>query len=146
MQESAVRTRCGARVTSGSWEDTVHPSRYSPNTSRRFALGAINVCLSMSAWLVKTRRAPSPHSKDARVYGHPTRAMHKLSTPPPTPAPDLSSGTWTAPRCFSAVPFVCRHTAVFVPYVGPRTGEGAGTSAEAQRRLHPQARQDSQNQ
>ena len=35
----------------------------SPNTSRRFALGA------MSAWSVNTRRAPSRHSRDARVYG-----------------------------------------------------------------------------
>ena len=37
----------------------------------------------MSAWLVKTRRAPSRHSRDTRVYGHATTAMHKLSTPPP---------------------------------------------------------------
>ena len=40
-----------------------------------------------SAWLVKTRRAPSRHSSDARIYGHTTTAMHKLSTPPPTPLP-----------------------------------------------------------
>ena len=37
----------------------------------------------MSAWLVKTRRAPSRHSRDARVHGHTTTATHKLSTPPP---------------------------------------------------------------
>ena len=40
----------------------------------------------MSAWLVKTRRTPSRHGRDARVYatsGHTTTAMHKLSTPPP---------------------------------------------------------------
>ena len=36
----------------------------------------------MSAWLVKTRRAPSRHSRHARVYGHTTTTMHKLSTPP----------------------------------------------------------------
>ena len=35
-------------------------------------------------WLVKTRRAPSRHSRDARVYGHTTTAMHKLSTHPVT--------------------------------------------------------------
>ena len=40
----------------------------------------------MSAWLVKTRRAPSRHSRGARVYGHTTTAMHKLSTPPPPPS------------------------------------------------------------
>ena len=27
--------------------------------------------------------APSRHSRDGRVYGHTTTAMHKLSTPPP---------------------------------------------------------------
>ena len=34
-------------LTSGSWKDAVrHPSRDSPNTSRRFALVASNVCLA----------------------------------------------------------------------------------------------------
>ena len=39
----------------------------------------------MSAWSVKTRRAPSRHCRhcrDARVYGHTTTAMHDTSTPP----------------------------------------------------------------
>ena len=40
-------------------------------------------CLPPSAWLVKTRRAPSHHSRDGRVYGHTNTATHKLSTPPP---------------------------------------------------------------
>ena len=39
----------------------------------------------MSARLVKTRRAPSRHSRDARVYVHTTTAMHKLSTLPSPP-------------------------------------------------------------
>ena len=39
----------------------------------------------MPTWLVKTRRAPSRQSRDARVYGHTTTAMHKLNTPPPPP-------------------------------------------------------------
>ena len=30
----------------------------------------------MLAWSVKTRRAPSRHCRDARVYGHTTTAMH----------------------------------------------------------------------
>ena len=30
----------------------------------------------MSAWSVKTRRAPSRHCRDARIYGHTTAAMH----------------------------------------------------------------------
>ena len=33
------------RLTSSSWKDAVHPSCDSPNTSRRFSLGASNVCL-----------------------------------------------------------------------------------------------------
>ena len=37
----------------------------------------------MCAWLVKTRRAPSRHSRDERVYGQTTMAVHKLRTPPP---------------------------------------------------------------
>ena len=42
----------------------------------------------MSAYLVKTRRPPSRQSRDARVYGHTTTTMHKLSTPfPPLPKP-----------------------------------------------------------
>ena len=36
-----------------------------------------------SAWVVKTRRALSRHSRNARVYRHTTTAMNKLSTPPP---------------------------------------------------------------
>ena len=36
------------RLTSGSWKDAMHPSCDSPNTSRRFALGASNVCVDGS--------------------------------------------------------------------------------------------------
>ena len=35
----------------------------------------------MSAWSVKTRRAPSRHFTNARVYGHTTTATHDMSTP-----------------------------------------------------------------
>ena len=52
--------------------------------------GASGLVQAMSACLVKTRRARSRHSRDARVYGHTTKAMHKLSTPPPpSPPPRL---------------------------------------------------------
>ena len=37
---------------------------------------------AMSAWSVKTRRAPSRHSTDAKVYGHMTTAMRAASKPP----------------------------------------------------------------
>ena len=45
--------------------------------------GASRLVQAMPAWLVKTRRGPSRHSRDARVCGHTTTAMHRLSTPPP---------------------------------------------------------------
>ena len=62
----------------GRIQFTLHATRRTPHRAS---------CLvqSVSAWLVKTRRAPSQHSRDARVYGHTTTAMHKLSTPPPCP-------------------------------------------------------------
>ena len=53
--------------------------------TRRTDHGASGLEQEMSAWLVKTRRAPSWHSRDARVYGHTTKAMHKLGTHPPPP-------------------------------------------------------------
>ena len=53
------------------------------HATRRTAHGASRLVQAMSAWLVKTRHAPSRHSRDARVYGHTTTAIHKLSTPPP---------------------------------------------------------------
>ena len=66
------------RLTSGSLKDPVHPSCDWPNSR-----GPSRLVQAMSAWSVKTRRAPSRHSRDARVYGHTTTAIHKLSTPPP---------------------------------------------------------------
>ena len=57
------------------------------HSTRRTPDGASRLVQAMPAWLVKTRRAPSQHSRDARVYGHTTTVMHKLSTLPPPPPP-----------------------------------------------------------
>ena len=57
--------------------------QFTLNATRRTPHGASRLVQERSAWLVKTRRAPSRHSRDARVYGHTTTAMHQLSTPPP---------------------------------------------------------------
>ena len=57
------------------------------HATRRPPHGASRLVRAMSAWLVKTRRAPSRHNRDARVYGQTTTAMHKLSTPSPPPPP-----------------------------------------------------------
>ena len=67
--------------------------RFTLHATRCTHRGASRLVRAMSAWLVKTRRAPSRHSRDATVHGHTTRAMHKLSTPPPL---SLISG---APCC-----------------------------------------------
>ena len=40
-----------------------------------------------AACSVKTRRAPSQHCKNAKVYGHTTTAMHEMSIPPSPPPP-----------------------------------------------------------
>ena len=60
--------------------------QFTRHAARRTPDGASRLVQSMSAWLVKTRRAPSRHSRDERVYGHTTTAMHKLVTPPPAPS------------------------------------------------------------
>ena len=62
----------------GRMQFTLHATHRTPH-------GASRLVQAMSAWLVKTRSAPSRHSRDARVYGHTTTAMHKLSPPPPAP-------------------------------------------------------------
>ena len=54
--------------------------------TRRKPYSASRLVQAMSAWLVKTRHAPSRHSRDARVYVDTTTAMHKLRTPRPPPA------------------------------------------------------------
>ena len=56
---------------------TLHATRRTPH-------GASRLVLAMSAWSVKTRRAPSRHCRDARVYGHTTTAMHDNEYTPHT--------------------------------------------------------------
>ena len=56
---------------------TLHATRRTPH-------GASRLVQAMSAWLVKTRRAPPRHCRDARVYGHTTTAMrdYEYNAPP----------------------------------------------------------------
>ena len=74
--------KAGTRCPSPSYERFLkeHSSPFMRLAEHLTALrvGASNVCL-----VGETRRAPSRHSRDARVYGHTTTAMHKLSTPAP---------------------------------------------------------------
>ena len=58
---------------------TLHATRLAPH-------GASRLVNAVSAWSVKTRRAPSRHYRAARVYGHTPTAMHDTQyTPPPSP-------------------------------------------------------------
>ena len=57
--------------------------QFTLRATRRTPHGASRLVQAMSAWLVKTLHASSRHSRDARVYGHTTTAVHKLSTPTP---------------------------------------------------------------
>ena len=71
--------------------------QFALHATRRTRHGASRLVQEMSAWLVKTRRAPSRHSRGARVYGHTTTAMHKLSTPPLPLVPAIwgCEGLWS---------------------------------------------------
>ena len=77
-----VGTRCRTsvlRAVLGRMQFTLHATRRTPHGASKRLVQA------MSAWLVKTRRAPSRHCRDARIYGHTTTAMPQLSTTPPPP-------------------------------------------------------------
>ena len=75
------------RLTTGSWKRvqcfTLHAIRRTPHgASRRFALGASNVCL-----VGDNPSAPFRHSRDVRVYGHTTLrpCTNWVHPAPPTP-------------------------------------------------------------
>ena len=57
-------------------------TQFTRHATRRTPHGASRLVQAMSAWLVKTQRAPSRHRVDARVCGHTTTSMHELSAPP----------------------------------------------------------------
>ena len=68
-----------SRAVLGRVQFTLHATRRTPH-------GASRLVQTKCAWSVNTRRASSRPSRDARVYGHTTTAMHKTEyTPPPRP-------------------------------------------------------------
>ena len=84
--------RVYGRTTTAMHEIEYTPPVYGHTTSIRPCMISSTPLLpcgglvqAMSAWSVKTRRAPSRHCTDIRVYGRTTTAMHDMSTPPPTP-------------------------------------------------------------
>ena len=63
--------------------------------------------LAMSAWSVKTQRAPSRHCRDARVYGDTTTAMHgNECTPFPAPVAGIY---WYTQKDAACVTQICYH-------------------------------------
>ena len=78
------------RAILGRMQFTLHATRRTPHDASRLVQ-------AMSAWLVKTRRAPSWHIRDSRVYSYTTTATHNLSTPPPPLPPTLPATPTTAP-------------------------------------------------
>ena len=56
---------------------TLHATRPTPQGASQ------SLVLAMPAWLMKTRRAPSRHCRDASVYRHTTRAGHAWHEYPP---------------------------------------------------------------
>ena len=72
MQESPRHKRF---LVGCSWL-TVHATRRTPH-------GVSRLVLAMSAWSVATRRTPSRHCGDSRVYGHTTTTMHDNEHTPP---------------------------------------------------------------
>ena len=74
-------------------------------------LGWFRLVLAMPACLVKTRHAPSRHSRDARVYEHITTAMQKLSTlRPPTMAWTLQAQKYRHRLLFHLLSTVFDHS------------------------------------
>ena len=57
-------------------------TQHTLNATRRAPHGASRLRRAMSAWSVKTRRAPSRRCRDAMVSSPTATAMHEISTPP----------------------------------------------------------------
>ena len=86
-------------------------TQFTLHATRRTSHGASRSVQAMSAWLVKTRRAPSRHGRDTRVYGHTTTAMHRVHPPPPNPPCDMSPLLW-ASRRVNAIPLTITSTTI----------------------------------
>ena len=69
--------KSASKTVLSKMQPTLHATLPTPH-------GASRLVHAMSAKPVKTRRAPSRHCRDARVYGHTTTAMDAMSTPTPT--------------------------------------------------------------
>ena len=101
MQESRHKVRISASQAVLSWmQPTLHATRRMPasqavlcrmrltlHATRRAPHGASHLVHAMSAWSVKTRRAPSQRNRDARVYGLVHTLVHWYITRSAPPFP-----------------------------------------------------------
>ena len=81
--------------------------------TRRTHHGATRFVHAMSAWSEKTRRAPSRHSRVARVYGHTTTAKHEMDASPISPIFHVTLNTRITPsrlqrRKMTKIRYHCR--------------------------------------
>ena len=79
MQESTHK------VPKGASQAVLSRVQLTLHATRRTLHGVSRSGQAISSWSVKTRRAPSQHCRDARVYGHTTTVMLDMSTPPLSP-------------------------------------------------------------
>ena len=74
-----------ARLVIGSYSSRM---KLTFHATRRTSQCASRLVQAMSAWSLKTRRAPNRRCRNARVYGRTTTAMHDTSaSPPPSSLP-----------------------------------------------------------
>ena len=85
------------RAVLGRMQFTLHTTRRTPHDASRLVQ-------ALSAWLVKTRRAPSRHSRDARMVIR-LRPCTNWVHPPPSPSfpfPPLPSATCSHLLCLNS--------------------------------------------
>ena len=81
------RQETAHKLPKSTSQEAVHSRmRLTLHATRRTPHGASRLLQAMSAWSVNTRRAPSRHCRNTRVYGHTTTVMRDNEyTPPPPP-------------------------------------------------------------
>ena len=77
--------RCHPHARKSAWRAVLSRMQLTHHATRRTSHGASRLVQVMSAWSVKTRRTPSRHRRDARVYGHTTTVMHNNEYTPLRP-------------------------------------------------------------
>ena len=70
------RQKGGHKVLKSVLRKVFGRRKFTVDTTHRRRHGASRSMKAMSAGLVETRRAPSRHRRDVRVYGYITTAMH----------------------------------------------------------------------